>query len=177
MTVVDPSSDLGGSFAGESELEEMKRAFYTYTEVPKDVEPIELVKIMATAAKEKNWNLFLDCIDPSRKATPKAIQRIRYFYDNNLERYRRFYVYVHPYEAKPITVLRGWRVKKGSDEDFFLDEAQKAKLHKHSETMVEQVIVMIRTYDENGKQSAYPKKVALRRTDGGRWHVYSGYPF
>lgn len=176
LAYADPERDLGGTFAGEDDLETLKQGFYTVKEVPEDVDPLRLVEILATAIKERNYLLYLDCIDPARKVTPKAIQRLRYFYDNNLERYRRFYVYVEPYELVGIDVIRGWRVEEGSNEDFFLDDEQKKKLKEHSEEVVEQAVVMIRTYDEHGKQSAYPKQVVLRRTEGGRWHVYSGYP-
>lgn len=176
LTLADLELDLAGTFHGEDRLEQMKAAFYTYKAVPEDVEPIELVRILAAAAKEKNWPLFLECIDPARRATPTAIQRVRYFYDNNLDRYRRFYVHVDPYEVASVEAIRGWRIEEGSDEDFFLDDEQKERLREHSEPLVEQAIVMIRTYDEHGKQSAFPKKVVLRRYEGGRWYVYSGYP-
>lgn len=176
MTMADLELDLAGTFQGESGLEQLKAEFYTYTSVPDDVEPIELVKILAAAAKEKNWALFQECIDPARRATPRALQRVRYFYENNLERYRRFYVYVHPYEVASIGLIKGWRVEGGSDDDFYLDDTQKEKLREHAEAAVEEATVMVKTYDENGKQSAYPRKVVLRRYEGGRWHVYSGYP-
>ena len=175
-TRVDAEHERGGTYEGEDQLETLKTSMYTVREVPRGVEPLELVRIFATAIKEKNWPLYLECIDPARQATKTAIARLRYFYDNNLERYRRFYVHVDPYEASEPELIRGWRAKEGSDEDFFLNEEQKERLREHAEEAVEQAIVMIKTYDEHGKQSAYPKKVVLRRYEGGRWHVYSGYP-
>ena len=65
----------------------------------------------------------------------------------------------------------GWK-------DFFLDDADKEKIQKHGGELVEDAVVMIRTFDENGKQSAYPKKIVLRRYggEGDRWYMSSGYP-
>lgn len=176
LTMVDLESELAGEFAGESRIEELKSEFYTYKSIPDGVEPTELVRILATVVKERNYKLYLECIDPARRATPKAIQRLRYFYDNNLERYRRWYVHVDPFKCSKIRAIKGGEVESGSDEEFFLDEEQKRKIKEHSGQSVEEAIVTIRTYDEKGKQTSYPKKVVLRRYDGKRWYVASGYP-
>jgi hypothetical protein len=172
----DPALELGGEYSAEAELNDIKRDMYTYTEVPDDVTPIELVTIFATAIKEKNWGLYLDCIDPARRKTPTAIQRLQYFYDNNLERYARWYVYVQPVEQKPVLVLKGVVVEKGSDIDILLSDAQKETLRGREQEVVEEARVVIKTYDELGKQTAFPKDVVLRRYDGGRWYISSGYP-
>ncbi len=178
FTSVKPESELGGAFAGEDKLEEIKSAFYTVKSVPDDVKPMDLVTIFATAIKERNYKLYLDCIDPARQKTPKALHRLRYFYDNNLERYRRFYVYVEPIEVASIQAIRGALANEGSLKEFFLDDADKEKIKKHGGEKVEEAVVMIRTFDKNGKQSAFPKKVVLRRYggEGARWYIASGYP-
>ena len=176
LAFTKPENELGGEFQGEAQLAEIKKSMYTVKGVPDDVEPMKLVEIFATAIKEKNWPLYLDCIDPARKKTPTAIKRLQYFYDNNLERYRRWYVYVLPVKAKPLKVIKGQVVQEGSTEDYFLSDEQKKTIAKRTDPLVEEVKVEIRTYDENGKQSAMPKDVVLRRFDGGRWYIASGYP-
>ncbi|THB64837.1 MAG: hypothetical protein D6E12_13935 [Desulfovibrio sp.] len=172
----DPEHELGGEYSAEAGLQELKWDMYTYTEVPDDVEPEQLVEIFATAIKEKNWDLYLECIDPARRATPTAIQRLQYFYDNNLERYRRWYVYVQVMEGYEIDVIKGTIIEEGSMEDFFLDEGQQETIAGRDQEIVEQALVEIRTYDENGQQSAFPKDVTLRRYNGGRWYIAAGYP-
>lgn len=172
----DPAHELGGEFSAEAELNEIKQDMYTYTEVPDDVEPIKLVEIFAAAIKEKNWDLYLACIDPARQKTPTAIQRLQYFYDNNLERYVRWYVHVQPVEQKPLVVIKGVVIEEGSDIDIILDKSQKETLTGRDQEVVEEVSVVIKKYDEKGKQTAFPKDVVLRRYDGGRWYIASGYP-
>lgn len=172
----DPDLELGGEYSAEVELKDIKRDMYTYTEVPDNVEPMKLVEIFATAIKEKNWDLYLDCIDPARRTTPTAIQRLQYFYDNNLERYVRWYVHVEPVEQKPILVIKGVVIEEGSYADILLNQEQKETITGRDQDVVEEVSVVIKTYDEKGKQSAFPKDVVLRRYDGGRWYIASGYP-
>lgn len=75
--VADSERELGGYFSGEYELKTIKSSFYTVKEIPADVEPQDLVRILATAVKEKNWNLYLDAIAPNRRKTEKAIARLR----------------------------------------------------------------------------------------------------
>ena len=176
LALADSKHELGGEYVGEKKLETIKKGMYTYTEVPEDVEPMKLVEIFATAIKEKNWNLYLECIDPARQKTPTAIKRLQYFYDNNLERYVRWYVYVQPVKAKPIEVIKGEVVEEGSTEDFFLSDDQKNTIADRTQELVEQVMVVIRTYDEHGKQTSMPKDVTLRRYNGGRWYIAAGYP-
>ncbi len=172
----EAGTERAGTYAGEDQLEQLKSSMYTYTEVPDDVEPKALLRIFATAIKEKNWKLYLDCIDPARRKTPKAISRMRYFYDNNQVRYHRFYVQVEPTEVASVEVIRGWRADKKSDEDFFLSKKDKEKIAEHADPLVEEARVRIKTYDERGKQVSLPNTIVLRRYEGKRWFVYSGFP-
>lgn len=172
----DSALEEGGAFSAETELNAIKQDMYTFTTVPDDVEPLKLVEIFATAIKEKNWDLYLACIDPARSKTPKAVARLQYFYDNNLERYIRWYVYVEPVEQKPVIVIKGVVIEKGSDIDILLNESQKETLTGRDQDVVEEVSVVIKTYDEKGKQTAFPKDVVLRRYNGKRWYIVSGYP-
>ena len=89
-----PDLESGGVFAGEEQMEKIKGKFYTVTEIPDDVTPERLLEIYSLAIKEKNYPLFLGCIDPNRKKTKTALSRIRYFWDLHQERFARFYVHV-----------------------------------------------------------------------------------
>jgi hypothetical protein len=171
FTIALPSEEEGGTFAGEERMEEIKGPLYTVRSVPDDVTPESLVEIFSTAVKEKNFNLFVDCIDPSRRKTRTAMSRIRYHWDLHLERFARFYVHVTTEEAK-IEVLKGFDT--GSNlEDFFLDEEQKGKIKEISEPLLEQAMVVTRAWDERGRQYGSPKPHFLRRKDNGRWYIYN----
>jgi len=176
LTLARPELEKGGIFYGEDQVEKIKENYYTYSTVPDTVEPQKLVKILAASGKEKNWELFKDCIDPMHRKTRTALSRLRYFYDNTQERYDYLYVHVDPYELVSITAIKGASISSGSDEDFFLDDNQKQTLTEHREPLVEEAVVMIRTFNEFGKQAMLAKKVILRRYDSGRWYIYSGYP-
>jgi cell fate (sporulation/competence/biofilm development) regulator YlbF (YheA/YmcA/DUF963 family) len=171
FAVCDETSGTGGVFAGEERMEEIKGPLYTVRSIPADVTPERLVEILATAVKEKNFDLFLDCIAPERKRTPKELSLVRYHWDLHLERFATFYVHVTTDEATVETI-------KGFDsdnvlEDFFLDDAQKKKVREISGTRVERATVVTRAWDERGRQYGSPKPHVLVRRDGGRWNVYN----
>ncbi|HPK07697.1 MAG TPA: hypothetical protein PK773_07800 [Aminivibrio sp.] len=165
----DPADELGGSFAGEERMEEIKDPLYTVRYVPRDVEPERLVEIFAASVKEKNFELFLDCIDPDRKKTRTAQSLIRYHWDLHLERFATLYVHVTTGEAK-IDVISGFDTGTGV-EDFFLDEEQKEKIREISGEVVEQALVTTRAWDERGRQYGSPKPHFLIRKNKGRWYI------
>lgn len=169
FAVYAQSREEGGTFAGEERMEEIKGPLYTVRSVPEDVTPEKLVEIFATAVKEKNFSLFLDCIEPNRKKTPTAMSLVRYHWDLHLERFARFYVHVTTEEPR-IEVLKGF--DSGNNvEDFFLDEKQKEKVKEISEPLVEQATVFSKAWDERGRQYGSPKPHFLRRRDKGRWYI------
>lgn len=165
----DSSLDRGGVFAGEERMEEIKAPLYTVRSVPSDVSPERLVEIFAVSIKEKNLDLFLECIAPERRKTPTAHSLIRYHWDLHLERFARLYVHVTVDEAE-------MRVERGFDEGstlegFFLDEAEKKQIREISGPLVERATVLSRAWDERGRQYGSPKPRQLVRTDGGRWYI------
>jgi len=83
---------------------------------------------------------------------------------------------VHPMKVKSIEVIKGFDDSGGNDEEFFLDDAQRAEVKRHSEDKVEEARVTITSYDERGRQVLLPKDVTLRRYAGGRWYISGGYP-
>lgn len=166
----------GGTFAGEDLLYDLKRPFLTYRRIPSDVEPQKLVEIFATAIKERNFELYLAALDPARKEGPNALGRLRYYWDNNLVRYDEIYVHIDPFEVGKITALKGEILDNDDDENFFLDDTDKAEIEERADDLEEQVMVKIRAFDEKGKQVGLPKDVELRRYQGGRWYIMSGFP-
>lgn len=166
----DASIEEGGYFAGEERMEEIKDPLYTVRYVPPDATPERLVEIFAASVKEKNFDLFLDCIDPNRKKTRTALSLIRYHWDLHLDRFARFYVHVTTDEAK-IEVLKGFQSSAGSVEDFFLDEEQKEKIKEISGELLEQATVVSKAWDERGRQYGSPKPHYLIRRDKGRWYI------
>ena len=165
----DSENEVGGSFAGEERMEEIKDPLYTVRYVSHDVGPERLMEIFAAAVKEKNFELFLDCIDPDRKKTRTAQSLIRYHWDLHLERFATFYVHITTDEAK-IDVISGFDTGTGV-EDFFLDEEQKEKIREISGEVVEQALVTTRAWDERGRQYGSPKPHYLIRKNKGRWYI------
>lgn len=174
LAVADAKHALGGTFAGETEMEAIKGGMYTVKSIPDDVTPEGLTAIYVTAIKEKNYPLFLECINPDRRKTPTALSRIGYHWDLHQERFATFYCHVTIGKAK-VSVLKGFDASAGGVEDFFLDEKDKAKIKKHAGKLVEAAELFSTAWDENGKQYGSPKPRFFRRTDKKRWYI-ENYP-
>ncbi len=165
----DASLEEGGVFAGENRMEDIKSPLYTVRSIPADVEPERLVEIFAASVKEKNFDLFLDCIDPDRRKTRTGMSLIRYHWDLHLERFATFYVHVTTDKAE-VEVLKGFDSGTGV-EDFFLDEEQKEKIREISDVLVEQATVTSRAWNEKGRQYGSPKPHYLLRKNKERWYI------
>jgi hypothetical protein len=166
-----PDDERGGRFAGEERLEEIKAPMYTVRSVPEDVTPERLVEIFATAIKEKNFELFLDCIDPARKSTPTALSRIRYHWDWHQTRFAEFYCHVTVVRDKTaVTVLKGFD-ETASDEGFFLTEEEKAKIRERAAPLLEEALVWTKAWNDKGVQYGSEKPHFLRRHEKGRWYI------
>ena len=150
-------------------MEEIKSPLYTVRRVPSDVTPERLVEIFAASIKEKNFDLYLECIDPKRARTRSEMSLLRYHWDLHLERFAKLYVHVETEEAV-IEVIKGFDSGTGV-EDFFLDEGQKEKIREISGELVEQATVVSKAWDENGRQYGSPKPHYLVRRDKGRWYI------
>lgn len=66
FALADADRPLGGVFAGEDRMEEIKAGFYTIKSVAADAAPEKVVEAFVTAIKEKNYPLYLECIEPGR---------------------------------------------------------------------------------------------------------------
>ncbi len=170
FAAADRNAELGGRFAGEERMEEITGPLYSVKSIPADVTPERLVEIFATAIKEKNLKLYLDCIDPKRLQGPRARSLAMYHWDWHQVRFRDFYVHT-TVEKVEKTMMKGYDA--GNDlESFFLTDEQKAQVKKISEPSVERATVTTKAWDERGRQYGSPKPHELIRRGGGRWYVY-----
>ena len=170
FSVADPELELGGTFAGEERMEEIKSVFYTVKKIPEAVTPQRLTEIYATAIKEKNYPLYLECIDPNRRKTKAGLSRCMYHWEWHQHRFATFYCRVDVDPAS-ITVLEGFDTSADSLKGRFLTDEERAKLKKVSMPLVEQALLRSRAFDERGKQYGSPKPRVLRRIEKRRWHI------
>ncbi|MBP3730584.1 MAG: hypothetical protein J6I40_03830 [Mailhella sp.] len=169
MAVYDAEKESSGTYIGEERVAQIKDSWYTVKEIPDDVTPERLMEIFMTAIKEKNYALYEKCIDPERRETDIAEDRLRYHWDLHQERFHGQYIHASFDKAK-ISVVKGF--DEGNDlMNFFLDDKQKATLTKIGGTKIEEAIVESRAYDDNGKQLGSPHPHKLVRRGGGRWYV------
>ena len=169
MAVKDETGDATGRFIGEDKVDAIKNGWFTVKEIPADVTPERLMEIFMTAIKEKNFELYCDCIDPERQKNEVAKDLLRYHWDLHQERFHKEYIHAEFGKAK-ISVQKGFD-EDNDLENFFLDDSQKSTLKKIGGTKVETAIVESKAYDENGKQLGTPHPHKLIRRGGGRWYV------
>lgn len=165
----EADSELGGNFAGEERMEEIKAPLYTVRAIPDDVSPEGLVEIFAATIKEKNFDLFRECISPERQRNRKEESLINYHWDLHLDRFANLYVHITTEEAK-IDVISGFDSGTGVEE-FFLDEEEREKIKEISGDVIEQALVFTHAWDEKGRQYGSPKPHYLKRKNKGRWYV------
>lgn len=170
VAIYDPQKEGSGYYVGEEKVPAIKDSWYSVKSVPKDVTPERLTEIFMTAIKEKNYDLYVDCIDPERVGNPRSVELLRYHWDLHQERFHREYVHALMDKAHPIEVIKGFD-ENNDQENFFLDDEQKDILKKTQGELIEKVIVDSRAYDENGKQLGSPHPHELIRRGGGRWYI------
>ena len=160
-----------GYFVGEEEVAAIKESWYTEKTVPDDVTPERLVEIFRQAIKEKNYDLYVDCIQPERRQNPTQESLLLYHWDLHQERFHGEYVHadVIP-EATKITVVKGYSDESGLESYFLSQEEQKNIADRYGEK-VEYASVQTIAFDKNGKQLGSPVRRNLIRTDNGRWYV------
>lgn len=170
MAVYDAEGEHTGRFIDEEKVAEMKEAWYTVKEVPADVTPERLVEIFMTAIKEKNFDLYLDCIDPARRETPVQKDLVNYYWDLHQERFHNEYIHANiNADQTKIRTVKGF--DDNSIDNFFLDDADKAELKAAAGDKEEEAIVQTAGIDKNGKQLGTPANHTLKRVNGGRWYI------
>ena len=171
LGLYDPESETSGRFVDEEEVAAIKESWYTVKSVPEDVTPERLVEIFRQAIKEKNYDLYADCIQPERRQNPIQESLMWYYWDLHQERFHGEYVHaeVQP-EATKITVVKGYSDESGLDSYFLSAEDQKSIAERYGDK-VEYASVQTVSFDKNGKQLGSPVRRNLIRTNGGRWYV------
>ena len=171
LGIYDGEKENSGYFVGENEVKALKEAWYTVKEVPEDVTPERLVEIFRQAIKEKNYDLYVDCIQEDRRQNPTQESLLLYYWDLHQERFHGEYVHadVVP-EATKITVVKGYSDESGL-ESYFLSQEDQEKIAARYGDKVEYASVQTIAFDKNGKQLGSPVRRNLIRTNGGRWYV------
>ena len=94
----------------EDQVETVKSGWYTVHKIPDSATPDRIMEVFMTAIKEKNYDLYHECIDPARRETETGEDLIRYHWDRHQERFHG--QYVHAEFGKPeITVVKGFDEK------------------------------------------------------------------
>ena len=148
------AADSSGYYAGEDQIKQIKEGWYSIKSIPANVTPEKLMEIFMTAIKEKNFDLYMDCINPDRKVGPRAPDQVRYHWDLHQERFQKEYVHA-TFDKAEIKVIKGFD-NSDETENFFLDDEQRAILNKTQGEVVKQAIVNSRAFNENGKQIGSP---------------------
>lgn len=181
FAIADDKHDDGGRFAGEDRMAEILADQFSVRKVPADVEPEQLVTLFVTALKERNYDLYLDCIDPAEQQTVTQTEWLERKYDIFQRRLRDDYVHVQVYKVDPVKVVQGG--ESAEDANLlaeFLDEKTIESEKQHRLPRVEEQRLWLHLYDESGKVREAPKALTFRRQEGlkgNRWFVSRGFPF
>lgn len=171
IAVYDEEQETGGTFVGENEVAAVKEGWYSEKSVPEDVTPERLVEIFRQAIKEKNYELYRECIQEERRQTPIQESLLLYYWDLHQERFHGEYVHANvvPEETK-ITVVKGYSDESGLDAYFLSGEEQQKIASRYGEK-IEYASVQTIAFDRDGKQLGSPVRRNLIRKNGGRWYV------
>ena len=171
ISVYDPDNETGGSFAGEDEVAVIKEGWYSVKSVPDDVTPERLTEIFRQAIKEKNYELYRECIQEERRETPIQESLLLYYWDLHQERFHGEYVHANVVPEKTkITVIKGYSDESGMDA-YFLSDDEREKIASRYGEKIEYASVETVSFDKDGKQLGSPVRRNLIRKNGGRWYV------
>ena len=169
VATFDAKHDKSGSFVEEDKVAGIKEGWYTEKDVPQNATPERVMEIFLASIKEKNYDLYIKCINPERYKTETAESLLRYHWDLHQQRLHGEYVHA-TFSNTKITVVKG-QDEKNDLENFFLDDAQRDHLIKMQGEKVEQATVTSQAFDQNGKQVGSKNVHRLIRKGGGRWYV------
>ncbi|MBQ7555459.1 hypothetical protein IJS98_03275, partial [bacterium] len=126
-------------------------------------------EIFMIAIREKNYDLYLQCIQPERLEGVYGAANGDYFWDLHQERFHREYVHATFGKAK-IEVIKGFD-DTNDLKNFFLDANQQETLKKTGGEKVEQATVESKAWNKDGRQINQPVLHRLQRKGSGRWYV------
>ena len=171
LGIYSSEKENSGYFVGEDQVDSIKDSWLTVKTIPEDVTPEALVDIFQRAIKEKNYDLYLACIQPERQETDIQKDLLLYHWDLHQERFHGEYVYAKDDPEKTeITVVSGY-ADKGDLNSYFLSPEDQQKIASHYGDKVEYASVQTIAFDKNGKQLGSPNRRNLIRTNGGRWYI------
>jgi hypothetical protein len=105
VATFDANHDKSGSYVEEEKVAGIKEGWYTEKDVPEDATPERVMEIFLASIKEKNYDLYLKCINPERYKTETAESLLRYHWDLHQQRLHGEYVHATFDKAK-ITVIK-----------------------------------------------------------------------
>ncbi len=164
--MLDTDSQNSARFIGEELLSQLRQ--YSVVNIPEQVEPADLIEIFIVALKEKNWDLHLECIEPSLRSHPGQIQSLKYNWDVQQKGLENYHCHAMPTHVSEIKTTQG-NVNQDL-EDFFGDGVNRSP----ARAMNERVVVSVALFTEQGIQSVRPRYVTLERKNQGRWYIVSG---
>ena len=171
IAIYDKDSETGGTFVGEDEVASIKEGWYSVKTVPEDVTPERLTEIFCQAIKEKNYDLYRECIQEDRRQNPIQESLLLYYWDLHQERFHGEYVCAKvDADATKITVVKGYSDESGLD-SYFLSAEERKKIAARYGEKIEYASVQTIAFDANGKQLGSPVRRNLIRRNGGRWYV------
>jgi len=167
----DGERESSGYFEGEEEVAGIKESWYTEKSVPDDVTPERLVEIFRQAIKEKNFDLYNECIQPERRQNPIQLDNLNYFWDLHQERFHGEYVHaeVQP-DMTEIKVVKGYDTSNSLD-SYFLSKEEREKIAQRYGEKIEYASVATVAFDKDGKQLGSPVRRNLIRKNDGRWYI------
>ena len=170
--IYDANKENSGYFVGEEEVKKIKESWYTVKSIPADVTPERLVEIFCAAIKEKNYDLYCDCIQPERRENEIQQDLLLYFWDLHQERFHGEYVHAEvKAEETKISVVKGYDNSSTNLDSYFLSPEDQKKIASHYGEKVEYASVQTVAFDANGKQLGSPVRRNLIRTGDGRWYI------
>ena len=171
LGIYDKERENSGYFVDEEKVAAIKESWYTEKTVPDDVTPERLVEIFRQAIKEKNYDLYVECIQPERRKNPIQESQLLYYWDLHQERFHGEYVHaqVQP-DATKITVVKGYSDESGL-ESFFLSKEEQQSIAARYGEKVEYASVQTVAFDRNGKQLGSPVRRNLIRTNNESWYI------
>ena len=93
VATFDANHDKSGSFVEEDKVAGIKEGWYTEKSVPENATPERVMEIFLAAIKEKNYELYRECINPVRYKTETAEPLLRYHWDLHQQRLHGEYVH------------------------------------------------------------------------------------
>ncbi len=172
LGIYDANKENSGYFVGEEEVKKIKESWYTVKSIPADVTPERLVEIFCAAIKEKNYDLYCDCIQPERRENEIQQDLLLYFWDLHQERFHGEYVHAEvKAEETKISVVKGYDNSSTNLDSYFLSPEDQKKIASHYGEKVEYASVQTVAFDANGKQLGSPVRRNLIRTGDGRWYI------